>query len=178
MKMLIVLLGFSGSGKTTIGEYLKTIGFKKAVTNTTRDPRVGEVNGIDYHFKTDKEEFFKSNLIEFTEYPKNSGKFYGLSVEELEAKKDDNIYVILELSGALKVKELMSEAKIIFVNTDEDILRQRMVDRGDDPIHIEERIKNIYSSDEYKSINYADYIINNNDLEQAKKDIKDLISKL
>lgn len=175
--MLLILMGFSGSGKTTIGEYLKTIGFEKAVTCTTRAPRIGEIQDKDYHFKTN-EEFFKTQLVEFAEYPKGSGKFYGLSVEELENKKDKDIYIILEVQGALAVKKLFPDAKIVFIDTDEDSLRKRMIERGDKEESIEERLQNIYNSVEYKSSQYADYIIKNNDLEQAKKDIIDLISQL
>ena len=85
---LVVLTGYSGSGKTELGKRLETIGYVKAVSNTTRDPREGEIDGIDYHFKKNSKDFFASNLIEYAEYPKNSGKFYGLSADEMHSLAD------------------------------------------------------------------------------------------
>lgn len=159
---LIVLTGYSGSGKTELGKKLETIGYVKAVTNTTRDPRVGEVDGIDYHFKKSKEDFFATNLIEYAEYPKDSGKFYGLSVDELRLKSDKNVYAILEVNGATKVKALFPNAKIFFINCSISTLRDRMIARGDSVENIEARLNNINNSLESTTSTYADYVLDNN----------------
>ena len=176
--MVIILMGFSGSGKTYIGEYLKTLGFRKAVTQTTRSPRIGEVNHIDYHFKESKEDFFSTELVEYAEYPKGSGKFYGLPVSEI-SNIDEDVYCILELSGAINVKKIIPEAKIIFVNVEESALETRMIERGDSEESIKERLSNIYNSDEYKSSEYADFILDNSGtIEKTQEILKNYLKEL
>lgn len=159
---LVVLTGYSGSGKTELGKRLESIGYVKAVSNTTRDPRLGEVDGVDYHFKKSKEDFFATNLIEYAEYPKDSGKFYGLSVDELEDKSERKVYAILEVNGATKVKTLFPSAKIFFIDCSLETLEKRMIARGDKMESIEARLHNINNSLESTTSNYADYVIDNN----------------
>ena len=117
-------------------------------------------------------------MVEYSEYPKGSNKYYGLSVDELESKKDKDMFIIMELAGALKVKALFPDSKIIFVDCDQEVLKQRMIDRGDDMNSIKERLDNIYNSDEYKNSQYADFILKNNDLDEAKESLKKYLSKL
>ena len=50
-KQIVVMVGPSGSGKTSIGEVLSKNGVQRLITTTTREPRVGEVNGVDYYFR-------------------------------------------------------------------------------------------------------------------------------
>lgn len=74
MKTIIVIVGGSGSGKTTIAHQLETHGFERLITTTTRSMREGEVNHHDYHFVS-KEEFKNLDKIEESEY---GGNHYGI----------------------------------------------------------------------------------------------------
>ena len=176
--MILILVGPSGCGKTEIGKQLnKELEYEKAVSCTTRIPRIGEVEAIDYFFKNNKS-FFETQLIEYTEYPKGSGKYYGLSVEAFN-NPDKDIYCIVEISGALKIKEMFPNAKLIFINCDEDILEKRMRERGDKEENIKERLDNIKNCDEYSSMNYADFILDNNEsMENTMKTLENYINSL
>jgi guanylate kinase len=143
---LIVLSGPSGVGKSTvIAELLtqrKDIYF--SVSFTTRSPRPGEVDGVNYHF-VDRSEFERMianhELLEYAEYV---GNYYGTSLKVIQDHLDQGVDVLLdiEVQGAAKVKERCPEAVLIFVippsleelahrlqsrNTDaEDVIAQRL----------------------------------------------------
>ena len=117
--ILIVVSGFSGSGKGTImKELLKRYdNYALSVSATTRQPREGEADGREYFFKT-REEFEKmiaeEELIEYARYVNN---YYGTPKayveEQLAAGKD--VILEIELQGALKIKEKFPEALLLFV---------------------------------------------------------------
>ena len=81
----VVIVGPSGSGKTKLGNeiFRDKLGWITFVTHSTRDMREGEVQDKSYHFVS-VEDFFNIDKIEYTEYPKNSNQYYGLSVKEVE----------------------------------------------------------------------------------------------
>lgn len=85
---MIILIGPSASGKTEIAKYLiSTFSFNKFVTTTTRTPRVGEINDVDYHFiNKDKFNDLVSNN-KFIEYVNYNDNFYGTTLEEIDDKK-------------------------------------------------------------------------------------------
>ena len=116
---LIVLSGPSGVGKgTVIAEMLsgrRDIYF--SVSYTTRQPRTGEENGVNYNFVS-REEFERmianGELLEYAEYV---GNYYGTSMKAIREKLDQGIDVLLEIEvqGAAKVKERCPEAVLIFL---------------------------------------------------------------
>ena len=119
MGKLFVISGSSGVGKgTVIKEFLKkNPEFKLSVSCTTRAPRDGEVDGINYFFLT-KEEF--KNFIDkedFLEWAEFSGNMYGTRKEYVLRKLSGGNNIILEIDtqGALKVKAKMPEATLIFI---------------------------------------------------------------
>lgn len=136
---MIILCGASASGKTEVAKYLqKEFNIKKAVTNTTRNMRINEVDGVDYYFLT-KEEFFKLRdtdlLVEYTEY---NGNYYGCSKKEV---RDDKV-VILEPSGVNSFLKLNDPHIVIFyLETSKDIRKQRMISRGDDIDCVNKRLE-------------------------------------
>ena len=137
---MIVITGPSASGKTATCLYLQEhFGIRKVVTHTTRAMRVGEKNDVDYHFVT-KEEFMRmKENDEFVETVFYNGNYYGTSRKEVRIDK----CMAFEPEGA-KTYKSFGDPKIVlfFMNLDEETCRQRMLQRGDDPVKVEARIQN------------------------------------
>lgn len=176
-KKLYCLVGASGSGKTTLAQYLKKDGVAELISHTTRQPREkdGEVHGVHYYFITD-EEFDKIDKIE--ESPYAGEHRYCLSVDEVEGKfeKYDRLFTIVDLNGAMQIKDNCKirniDVKIIYIQTDLDIMRKRMEARGDSEENIVKRLNFAQKSDELANGKYADYIIDN------RGRLEDSVSKL
>ncbi len=159
---MLVLVGPSASGKTQVVQLLiKNYGMKKMVTYTTRPKRVGEVEGIDYHFLT-KEEFQKRILDNFfLEHVIYNGNFYGTSKSSIT---DDKV-VILEPVGLKHYIELVRDKiTIIYLKSDEKFLYDRMIRRHDTHEQAMQRLaldKTVFT-DELD--NLVDYIIDSGDI--------------
>ena len=133
--ILVVVSGFSGAGKGTVMKRLleKYNDYALSISVTTRNPRPGEEDGREYFFRT-KEEFEKlikeDALIEYAQYVEN---YYGTPrsyvEEQLQAGK--NVILEIEIQGAMKVKEKIPEALLVFVTppTVEE-LEKRLKGRG------------------------------------------------
>lgn len=145
-KELLVITGPSGSGKTTLlNSLVNDYGFSKIITHTTRSPRFNEIDGIDYHFETDRS-FEDREYIERVNY---SGNKYGSSINEIYRlwEINEKLVIILDTVGAIsyhnyfsKHENLNDKLKIVFLSVDKDVLIKRIKDRGDSPEKIKERI--------------------------------------
>ncbi|MBQ8416136.1 MAG: guanylate kinase [Clostridia bacterium] len=116
--LLIVLSGPSGSGKGTVrAEVMRRQPFAFSVSATTRLPREGERDGVDYHFIT-REQFEKriqeGDMLEYTEY---NGNYYGTPLKEAlaEINAGRNIFLEIEVEGAMNVKRAYPEAVLIML---------------------------------------------------------------
>ena len=172
---LFVISGPSGSGKTTS---IKKIMQREVVSFTTRKPRVGEVDGVDYIFTT-KEEVDsleeQGKLVERVEY---AGQSYGISGEELSQKTSEGpAFVIVDLHGYQQVKELYPNVISIFLSVDPEDARRRMEERGDNPENIEKRLIS-YRKELEHQIHY-NYVIQNEYGKQEKtiNILKEIIEK-
>lgn len=163
---MIVIVGPSASGKTFASIALKKeFGIVKAITHTTRHPRKGETNGVDYFF-VNKEEFDflkkKGNFIETTEY---SGNFYGCSKGEIS----DNKVVILDPSGLHAFQSLNNPSIVFFyLKASEETRAKRMRERGDDEESIEKRLLNDEESFAASKLSGIDYVIKTDDIDATK----------
>lgn len=173
---MIVLCGASASGKTSIVEEMKKRGWTKIVTYTTRPPRNGEIDGIDYYFIT-KEEFIckinKDFFAEYKVYESILGKwYYGTSKEDLLG---NNKVIILTPDGLKCIKDSMPLLKIVsfYIDVNLSVQKERLIQRGDNKYEIDRRI----SSDiiDFENINNEiDFTIpNNGDL--SLEEIVDMI---
>lgn len=176
--VLSVISGFSGVGKGTIVKKLvEKEGYALSISATSRAPRQGEVHGREYFFLT-REEFHSmienDGLIEWAEYVNN---FYGTPREYVEERLAGGEDVILEIEpqGALKVKAQYPEAVLIFIvppNAKE--LENRLIGRGTEEIEtIKKRLKR--AAEETSFIENYEYIVINDDIEDAVSDIHHII---
>ncbi|WP_395318362.1 guanylate kinase [Fructilactobacillus frigidiflavus] len=178
--MLIVLSGPSGVGKGTVRKALfedPAVDFNYSISMTTRSPRDGEKNGVDYYFvsKEQFEEHIKNG--EMLEYAKYVDNYYGTPLnyvnEQLNAGHD--VFLEIEVNGALQVRANCPDGVFIFL-TPPDIkeLRSRLVGRGTDDLEvINKRIQK--ASKEIRMMQNYDYAIVNDKIKNAVEQIKDIV---
>jgi len=150
MNKRIIIVGKGGSGKDHLRKSLSEIGYKYCVSHTSRPPRQGEENGVDYFF-VDLNEVSDPKFLEknFYEYVMFNGWFYGTSIPEF--KKSD--LLIMTPSGVEKLKpEDRKESHIIYLDISENIRRERLLSRNDAD-NAERRIK----TDHEDFLNFTDY---------------------
>lgn len=175
---LVVISGPSGSGKTTLVERLEEDSrVKLAVTATTRSPRQGEVDGVDYHFLS-REEFERriaaGDFVEYNEVFRN-GHFYGSlrsSLEDGLANKDQLYVLEIDVEGGLKLKELGYSGRYVFIAppSEEELIR-RLKGRGTESAEaLEERLKKVQTEMELKD--GYDRTITNDDLTRALGELR------
>ena len=176
--LLLVVSAPSGCGKGTIlGEILKDDSFYYSISATTRAPREGEQDGVNYHFIT-KEEFeqriAQGGMLEYAQY---CGNYYGTPKKEVEQMRDAGRDVILEIEveGARKVRALCPDAVFLFIAPPSvEELRRRLNKRGTEAAEvIEERVSQ--ASRELSYANRYDYIIVNGELEKAIQDFRTVV---
>ena len=174
--MIYLILGHSGSGKSTIRNALTSHGIKKIITYTTRPPRVSEVDGIDYNFIN--QELFKKmdqdNLfIGTTCYV---GNYYSTLKEDLEKNnnKDSDCVIVVDKEGVLAIKKDFANARSIYLKCSRETLRDRMIKRNDHANDIEKRLDVLEDLD-----SYADYIIDaDRDIDSVFEDVISLIKNI
>ena len=177
--VLIVISGPSGAGKGTICKALleKHKEISLSVSATTRNPREGEVDGVNYHFLP-KEDFVRRvEENDFLEYAEVYGNYYGTPKSNVEKILDSGTDVILEIDiqGALKVKEQSNEGVFIFILPPSmEELKQRIINRGSEtPESLMTRFKSAY-----KEINYVskyNYAVVNDTVDKAVEKIEGIL---
>lgn len=155
--MIWVFTGPSASGKTSLA---KAIGLKKIISTTTRKRREGEVDGVDYHFISRSKFKLLYDLCEFVEHTIYDGNLYGLHISDIEdaIESNEDTYCIVDHIGVEYLKRnFNNNVRVIFVYADKEVLRERMIQRGDSLESIEKRLSTYENEMKYKD--YADYII-------------------
>src|SRR5437762_12053945 len=135
MARVFVSTGPSGVGKGTLIRLLRerVPELALSVSATTRAPRAGEEDGVDYHFLSDAEFARRVEAGEFVEWAEYSGRRYGTLRSELERRTSAGIPVVLEIEvqGARQIRETMPEAVQIFITPpSHEALQTRLVARG------------------------------------------------
>ncbi len=175
--VLLVVSGPSGSGKNTLLSYIleNRPDSVHSVSATTRAPRFFEHDGVDYYFKTTAE--FERLIDEggLIEWDKYRGNYYGTLVSDVQRKIDEGLNVVFDITipGAENVKRLFPNAtKTVFVLPPSiRILRHRLVCRkSDDEETINRRIEFAIRSEIEKYRDF-DYVLVNDDLDEARKNI-------
>lgn len=178
--VLIVLSGPSGVGKGTVRKALfeePDIDFTYSISMTTRQPRNGEVDGEDYFF-VNRNEFEENitagNMLEYAEYV---GNYYGTPKSFIDntLASGHDVFLEIDVQGALQVKEKMPEGAYIFLTPpDLQALKERLVGRGtDDPEIIDRRVA--AASSEIRMMANYDYAVVNDEVQFAVQRIKDIV---
>ena len=177
--ILFIISAPSGSGKTTLCTRLveSVDSLYRSISMTTRAPRPGEKDGMDYIF-IEKPEFIKRlNKNEFLEWAKVFGEYYGTPKKHIThmLKRGSDLLLSIDVQGAMKIKRLKLDAVYIFILPPSiAMLKERLVNRSTDSkeairgrLHIAK--KEIASSQKY------DYVIVNNRLEPALDNLRAII---
>ncbi|MCD7731153.1 MAG: guanylate kinase [Oscillospiraceae bacterium] len=176
--VLFIVSAPSGCGKGTIlAEILKSGNIYYSISATTRSPRPGEVNGVNYHFisKEEFEELIENNgVLEYASYCDN---YYGTPRKPVEDMLNEGKHVILEIEvqGALKVMQKCPDAVSVFILPPSmKELERRLRKRGtEDNDVIKKRLSQ--AEDEIKYAENYDYIMVNCELEKAVNDLAAII---
>ena len=176
---LIVISGFSGSGKgTVVKKLVEKYDYSLSISATTRAPREGEVDGKDYYFKSVED--FKSlidynGLIEWAQYVEN---FYGTPRKfvEDEIAAGKNVILEIEVQGAMSIKSQYPDALLIFISTkDVETLHERLVNRGTEKEEvIKKRMQR--AAEEAESMGNYEFIVINDELDRCVDDIHAIVA--
>ncbi len=178
---IVIVSGPSGVGKGTVLKYVfeKYDNIVYSVSNTTRKPRDGEIDGVHYNFITTEQ--FEQNIKEgkMLEYAKYCGNYYGTSLDYVESMTSQGKDVILEIEvqGALQIIEKIPEAVSIFILPPSlDELHARLTGRGTETQEvIDNRIEQAHFE-----LSFADkyqYKVINAKVETAGDEIIDILNK-
>ena len=176
---LYIVSAPSGAGKTSLVRALANTDPMVAISisHTTRLPRPGEQNGVDYHFVDDRtfQDMRERNV--FLEYAEVFGNYYGTSGEWLMERVREGIDMILEIDwqGARQVRKIIPGCISIFIlPPSRDTLMQRLRDRGqDDDAIITRRMQDAKA--ELIHFDEFDYLIVNDDFERALSDLRVIV---
>lgn len=176
---LIILSAPSGGGKSTILNRILDVteDIDYSVSYTTRAPRGEEQDGIHYHF-VDADEFEKRiQAGDFLEHALVFDKWYGTSISYIQSRLNLNRHVIMDIDvqGASQISATeVPYIKIFIIPPSMKVLRERLIKRGTDTMpEIEKRLR--IAGDEIKYISHYDYLVINDDLEQAVEEVLAII---
>lgn len=179
---LIVISAPSGAGKTTLVRALCEADpeLMVSVSHTTRPRRNGEAEGIAYHF-TDVDSFMEMvDREHFLEYAKVFDNYYGTSKSTVESQLNDGYDVILEIDwqGAARICQLVPECISIFILPPSyQALEIRLTGRGeDDSTSIQRRMRDAIN--ELSHYNEYEYLVINDDFEQALSELRGILTAL
>jgi guanylate kinase len=176
---VFVITGPSGVGKGTLirGLLERVPGLELSVSATTRPPRPGERDGVDYHFLSEEEFDRRVAAGEFVEHARYSGHQYGTLRSELERRMAEAAGVVLEIEvqGARQIRAAMPEAVQVFIAPPSvEALRARLVGRGTDaPEDVEARLAT--ALEELEAEKEFEYVVVNDRLEQATEELAEIV---
>ncbi|MBF0468075.1 MAG: guanylate kinase [Desulfamplus sp.] len=179
---IFVVSAPSGAGKTTLCTKIlaRFPELAYSVSHTTRAPRTGEKDGIDYFFITETE--FKKRIEQnlWAEWAQVHGNFYGTSMKFIEENiaKGNHLLLDIDVQGAKQFKQSFPESITIFIMPPSiDVLEQRLKKRGADPDEvIAKRLVN--AAGEISQRSFYQNVIVNDDLQRAQQEMEDIISRI
>ncbi len=179
MSRVFVITGPSGVGKGTLIRTLlqRVPELELSVSATTRRPRLGETQGVDYHFLGDDEFEQRVQAGEFVEHAGYSGRRYGTLRSELDQRLARGAPVVLEIEvqGARQIARSLPEAVRIFIAPpSEDALRNRLVGRGTDTAEdVERRLQT--AREELAAQDEFTHVVRNDRLDDAAAALEEVV---
>lgn len=178
-RILFIVSGPSGSGKTTLSkrvlQIIGDLGF--AVSCTTRKPRPGEIDGVDYRFVSEVEFEEMTRRNSFAEWAVVHGNRYGTPKEELERAESEGVDLLLDIDvqGAKNIRDKYGKGVYIFVTPSSlDVLRARLIKRrGEGAAGIAKRLEGVKR--EMEEVDSYDYIIINDSVDKAIENLASVI---
>ncbi len=179
--LLIVISGPSGCGKGTVNERLqKTEGYAFSVSATTRLPRAGEVDGVNYYYiskESFEERIANGDMLEYTRY---CGNYYGTPRKEAEAAlaSGKNLILEIEVEGALNVKRLYPQAVLIMLLPPSfSALEERLRGRGSETEEVI-RARLQRAREEVAMASQYDYLVYNRDgrIDECVQEIRTIVN--
>ncbi|WP_086348557.1 guanylate kinase [Candidatus Enterococcus clewellii] len=179
--LLIVLSGPSGVGKGTVRKAIfesEEHDFQYSVSMTTRAKREGEIEGVDYYFRTREEFEAMIEAGEMLEYAEYVGNYYGTPLSYVNQTLDEgkDVFLEIEVQGAQQVKDKVPDGVFIFLTPpDLSELKSRIVNRGtDDMAVIDKRMQ--VAREEIEMMALYDYAVVNDEVPLAVDRIKKIIT--
>lgn len=171
---MLVIIGESASGKSSVARYLvNNLGFNNIVTYTTREPREGEVDGIDYHFISKSQFEDMSTLSLFAETAEYNGWRYGSAKKDFKNDSDNKI-AVLTPHGIRQIKKNGIDIYVVYIKIPRRDRLVKILQRGD---NIEEAYRRSLSDvGQFDGIeDESDFIIENDGYKKSIKDIASII---
>lgn len=165
---IILLIGASGSGKTTIGKEFEKSGVLPLTSFTTRPMREGEVDGVDYYFDSN----LTKDVVEFTEYNGNKYGLYSHEVETKLAESKNGVYFICNLDGAKQIVNMYpDDTVVLWLRVSLESMIERMWRRGDNDTAILSRIHHALKTNELEVPYELDPYVINTDTSTLKDNV-------
>jgi len=179
---LLIVVAPSGAGKTSLVHHLLKVrsGVRMSVSTTTRAPRPGEQDGVDYHFTQTDDFIAQRDRGEFLEWARVHDNFYGTSRAWIESqlRADTDVLLDIDWQGAAQIRAQFSQAVAVFIAPPSmQTLRERLIARGkDSPEVIERRLA--AARGELAHAKDCQYVIVNQDFAAAAAELCSLLDAL
>ena len=177
----VVLAAPSGTGKTTLAHRLvhDSPRYVFSVSATTRPPREGEVDGVDYHFLSERAFEARIAAGAFVEWARVHDRLYGTPRSELDraAERGEHVVLDIDVQGARQIRRSVPSACLIFVLPPSvDIMMARLTHRGtEDRASIARRLRSALA--ELQAVPEFDYVVVNDDLDACLVEIRAVVEE-
>jgi guanylate kinase len=173
----VVITGPSGVGKGTLIRLLRERipDLRLSVSATTREPRLGEADGVDYRFLTDAQFDELVGAGAFAEHAEYAGRRYGTLRSELEDASREPVVLEIEVQGARQIRESLPGALLVFIAPPSlEALRERLAGRGTDPPAVVER-RMLAAEQELAAQHEFAHVVVNDRLEDAVRQLVSVV---